>query len=57
MIGVVDDGRGGSPPEDGHGLAGMRERAEAVGGRFRAGPRTEGGFQVYARLPVAEAAT
>jgi signal transduction histidine kinase len=57
VIGVVDDGRGGSPPEDGHGLAGMRERAEAVGGRFRAGPRTEGGFQVYARLPVAEAAT
>ncbi len=31
---VVDDGRGGDAP-DGSGLAGMRERIEAIGGRVR----------------------
>jgi signal transduction histidine kinase len=52
---VVDGGRGhadGLPQGSGHGLAGMRERAEAVGGTFTSGPRPEGGFQVRARLPV-----
>ncbi|MGW1453107.1 sensor histidine kinase [Micromonospora sp. NPDC002411] len=37
---------------DGHGLAGMRERVEALGGRLDTGPRSGGGFRVYARLPV-----
>jgi signal transduction histidine kinase len=32
----------------------MRERVAAVGGEFSAGPRREGGFQVTARLPIAE---
>jgi signal transduction histidine kinase len=35
----------------GSGIAGMRERAAAVGGRLDAGPRPEGGFAVTARLP------
>ncbi|MEV6811604.1 sensor histidine kinase [Micromonospora sp. NPDC051296] len=43
---------GGAPATDGHGLAGMRERVAALGGEFAAGPRPEGGFRVYARLPV-----
>ncbi|MFC4586148.1 sensor histidine kinase [Sphaerisporangium corydalis] len=38
-------------PAGGHGLAGMRERASAVGGRLRAGPGAGGGFLVEARLP------
>jgi signal transduction histidine kinase len=39
----------------GHGLAGMRERAAAVGGTLRAGPvDTVGGFLVEAVLPVEE---
>src|SRR6266508_2971190 len=41
----VDDG--------GHGIPGMRERAAALGGRLRAGPRPGGGFQVLASLPLA----
>ncbi|MFC6704541.1 sensor histidine kinase [Flexivirga alba] len=36
----------------GHGLIGMRERALAVGGTFRAGATADGGFAVAARLPV-----
>ncbi|MFV2101482.1 sensor histidine kinase [Micromonospora sp. LOL_024] len=49
---VVDDGGGGPIGVEGHGLIGMRERVRAVGGRFRAGPRPEGGFRVAACLPV-----
>jgi signal transduction histidine kinase len=36
----------------GHGQAGMRERAAAVGGTMQTGPRPGGGYQVTARLPV-----
>jgi signal transduction histidine kinase len=51
-IEISDDGTGlnGDSPT-GHGLAGMRERAEALGGRLDAGPRPGGGFTVRARLP------
>ncbi|MFI0965779.1 sensor histidine kinase [Streptomyces sp. NPDC021080] len=34
-----------------HGIVGMRERVLALGGRFTAGPRTDGTFQVSATLP------
>jgi signal transduction histidine kinase len=36
----------------GHGLAGMRERAAAVGGRLRTGAAAGGGFLVEATLPA-----
>ena len=52
---VLDGGRGrtdGAPEGAGHGIAGMRERAEAVGGTLIAGPGPEGGFRVHARLPL-----
>ncbi|GGW16495.1 hypothetical protein GCM10018980_19510 [Streptomyces capoamus] len=51
---VVDDGRGASGDGSGHGfgLIGMRERVGLLGGHLSAGPRTEGGFRVAARLPL-----
>jgi len=39
-------------PGTGHGLIGMRERAEAAGGAFDAGAVRDGGFLVSATLPV-----
>ncbi|WP_329584911.1 histidine kinase [Kitasatospora sp. NBC_01250] len=41
----------GEPAGGGNGLAGMRERAAALGGTLTAGPR-EGGFRVRALLPT-----
>jgi signal transduction histidine kinase len=38
---------------NGHGIRGMHERAASVGGRLTAGPRSGGGFQVKATLPMA----
>jgi signal transduction histidine kinase len=42
-------------PSGGHGLAGLRERAQQLGGDFAATPAA-GGFLVRARLPVAPTA-
>lgn len=36
----------------GLGLAGMRERVEALGGGLDAGPRADGGWRLQARLPL-----
>jgi signal transduction histidine kinase len=56
---VEDDGRGAAahPGESagGSGIAGMTERARALGGELTAGPRPEGGFAVRARLPYGSA--
>ena len=38
----------------GHGLVGMRERVHLFGGRFDAKATEEGGFRVYASLPLSE---
>lgn len=38
-------------PSGGHGLIGLRERAELLGGTFDAGPAPDGGFLVSAFLP------
>ncbi|MFC7329968.1 sensor histidine kinase [Marinactinospora rubrisoli] len=54
LVEVTDDGpaRPDAPPAEGSGIAGMRERARAVGGRLQAGPRPGGGFAVRAELPL-----
>jgi signal transduction histidine kinase len=58
VVEVTDDGRGAAvgahPDGGGHGIAGMRERAVALGGELVAGPRPEGGFNVRARLPLGD---
>jgi signal transduction histidine kinase len=58
LIRVHDDGRGRSDVAGpglctGNGIAGLKARSEAVGGRLSAGPRADGGYEVVATLPVA----
>jgi signal transduction histidine kinase len=53
-IEVTDDGRGGPVTGAGYGLAGMRERADLLGGELNFGPRVDVGFQVSVRLPLPE---
>jgi signal transduction histidine kinase len=57
-VDVVDDGtgRGGSSargPGSRHGITGMRERVEALGGHLDAGPRPGGGWAVAVSIPRA----
>jgi signal transduction histidine kinase len=54
---VTDDGRGASAalsgvPGAGRGIAGMRERLAAAGGKLSAGPKPGGGYQVRASVPL-----
>jgi signal transduction histidine kinase len=55
-VDVVDDGHGVQPlsVRSGHGLVGMRERTQLLGGTLVAAPRAGGGFQVTATLPLIE---
>jgi signal transduction histidine kinase len=55
VLTVRDDGASaatGRPVEPGGGLLGMQERAELLGGSFRAGWAENGGFEVEARIPL-----
>ncbi len=62
VVQVDDDGAGSRPARPGpdtgpdagagNGLAGIRERAEALGGTSEIGARPGGGFRVHVRLPV-----
>ncbi len=56
----VTNGPGGALLESGaggHGLAGMRERAQLYAGDLEAGQTDEGGWRVRARLPTSTSAT
>ncbi len=70
VVQVDDDGRGAGPAAGGsggsttagegagrgRGIAGMRERVNALDGTFTAGPRPGRGFRVRARLPLRDRA-
>jgi signal transduction histidine kinase len=52
---VCDDGAGSGIAyirPSGHGLIGLRERVHLYGGTLRAGPRTAGGFEIRANIPL-----
>ena len=50
---IADDGHGAPQHEGaGHGLTGLRERAQAVGGTVEAGAGPGGGFRVTVRVPA-----
>jgi two-component system sensor histidine kinase DesK len=49
---IADDGNGTAAATGGNGLAGLRERALAVGGVLEAGVGSDGGFHLVARVPV-----
>jgi signal transduction histidine kinase len=55
---VSDDGRGAAAElrdgGAGHGLVGMRERVALLGGELTTRPRSGGGFEIRARLPVGD---
>jgi signal transduction histidine kinase len=54
---VADDGPESNGPValgSQRGLIGMRERVELFDGTFSAGPMPEGGFRVFARLPLGD---
>jgi signal transduction histidine kinase len=52
---VLDTGRGAAvppSPSGGRGIPGMRERVLVFGGSLEVGPLPQGGFRVWARLPL-----
>ena len=55
-VAIRDNGTGAGNGREvsgpGHGIAGMRERAEALGGSLSAGRSNDGGFLVIASLPA-----
>jgi signal transduction histidine kinase len=56
LLAIDDDGRPRPVPFDGgtgNGIRGMRERAERLGGELDASAGPDGGFRVWARLPLA----
>ncbi|MPY89658.1 MAG: sensor histidine kinase [Luteitalea sp.] len=52
-----DDGRGAKEVHAGHGLAGMRERLDLVGGRLEVHSQPARGFHVHVSIPVPGGAT
>jgi len=60
-LSIADDGAGAgsdaAEPRAGHGLRGMRERVEALGGSLSAEPGEAGGFTVTASIPLTRSAT
>jgi signal transduction histidine kinase len=56
-IRVCDDGRGGADPGAGSGLVGLKDRVEALGGRFSVQTAPDAGTTVHAELPLSQPGT
>ncbi|MET7403303.1 DUF4118 domain-containing protein [Dactylosporangium sp. NPDC005572] len=52
LMSIRDDGHGGADPSLGSGLAGMRDRVEAIGGRLRVASPAGGGTHLTVTLPL-----
>ena len=52
LISVSDDGHAGTEGDAGYGLAGLRERALQLGGKFRAEAAPSGGYTLELSLPT-----
>ena len=52
---VSDDGRGGATFEGGSGLVGLKDRVEALGGRFCVQTVPDAGTTIHAELPLSRA--
>ena len=53
-VGVRDDGIGGAAFERGSGLVGLKDRVEALGGRFTVESEPEDGTAVRVELPTSD---
>ena len=51
-VDIEDDGRVTFPLREGHGLTGMRERIDALGGSLRIDRAARGGVRIQASLPT-----
>lgn len=51
-VDIEDDGRAVLPLREGHGLTGMRERIDALGGSLRIDRAARGGVRIVASLPA-----
>ncbi|WP_238010618.1 DUF4118 domain-containing protein [Dactylosporangium sp. AC04546] len=54
VLSIRDDGDGGADPNRGSGLAGMRDRVEAIGGRLRIASPAGGGTHLSVTLPLSD---
>jgi signal transduction histidine kinase len=54
VLDISDDGLGVKAGNDGHGngLRGMEERVSSMGGQLFTGPRPDGGYQVWVKIPL-----
>ena len=51
-LSVRDDGMRGAEPAGGHGLIGLKDRVEALGGALQVQAAAEGGSHVLVRVPI-----
>jgi signal transduction histidine kinase len=57
LVSVSDDGQGGADPARGSGLLGLKDRAEAMGGRMSVESPPGGGTSLYVELPLDDQST